>query len=259
METKFNKPGFIGGGRITRIILQAFANRSVKFDSVLVVEPDLDVLTSLKSDFEGIISVTPDELASRSDLIFIAVHPPAVMEVVQKISGKTLNSAVIISLAPKITIEKLSGILANNAIARMIPNATSFINEGYNPISFSGSVSKELMADLLALLGVMGETFIVDESKLEAYAIASAMLPTYFWFQWRKMEEIAVITGFSDKEAKKLVHTTLEKSLRLYYDSGLSADEVIDLIPVKPIGDHEEEIEDILESKLLALFNKIKP
>jgi len=45
----------------------------------------------------------------------------------------------------------------------------------------------------------------------------------------------------------------------LYYNSGLAPDEVIDLIPVKPIGEHESEIEQILETKLLGLYKKINP
>jgi len=43
------------------------------------------------------------------------------------------------------------------------------------------------------------------------------------------------------------------------YNSGLSATEVIDLIPVKPIGEHEQQIAEIYKTKLLGLFEKIKP
>jgi pyrroline-5-carboxylate reductase len=43
------------------------------------------------------------------------------------------------------------------------------------------------------------------------------------------------------------------------YKSGLTAGEVIDLIPVKPIGEHELQITEIYETKLIGLFEKIKP
>jgi len=85
------------------------------------------------------------------------------------------------------------------------------------------------------------------------------MLPTYFWFQWKKLEEIAVQTGFTKAQAEKVIHKTLKRSLKLYYKSDLSPEEVIDLIPVKPIGDREAEIEQMLETKLLGLYEKIKP
>jgi len=39
----------------------------------------------------------------------------------------------------------------------------------------------------------------------------------------------------------------------------MSAEKVIDLIPVKPISDHETEIKEIYHSKLIPLFEKIKP
>jgi pyrroline-5-carboxylate reductase len=43
------------------------------------------------------------------------------------------------------------------------------------------------------------------------------------------------------------------------YKSGLTAPEVIDLIPVKPIGEHESQIVEIYRNKLIGLFEKIKP
>lgn len=109
------------------------------------------------------------------------------------------------------------------------------------------------------LLKKLGKTIITEESKLEGYAIVSAMLPTYFWFQWQEMEKIALETGLSEKEAKKAIQQTLKIAWKLYYKSGLTPTEVIDLIPVKPIGGNEAEIKYILNTKLIGLFEKIKP
>jgi len=44
-----------------------------------------------------------------------------------------------------------------------------------------------------------------------------------------------------------------------YFYSGLTPDEVIDLVPVKPIGDSEAQIKAIYRDKLIPLFEKIKP
>lgn len=95
--------------------------------------------------------------------------------------------------------------------------------------------------------------------KLESYAVVSAMLPTYFWFQWKKMIDIGVETGMTEHESKEAVRQTLLSSIHLMFDSGLGYEQVTDLIPVKPIGDHEEEINQLLEKKLLSLYMKIKP
>lgn len=153
----------------------------------------------------------------------------------------------------------MASVLPTQKLARMIPNATSFINDGYNPITFSSDIDKKEKKQILKLLKKLGKTFETEESKLEAFAIVSAMLPTYFWFQWREMENIALETGLAEKEAQKAVSSSLKKAWKLYYKSGLNAEEVMDLIPVKPIGENEAEIKNILNTKLIGLFEKIKP
>jgi pyrroline-5-carboxylate reductase len=144
-------------------------------------------------------------------------------------------------------------------IARLIPNATSFINEGYNPVCFSSDFSGSEKKQLLELLKLMGNTFEVSEEKLESYAIMSAMLPTYFWFQWKELAEIGKKIGLSEKESNSSINDTLIASLNLMFKSGLSPQEVMDLIPIKPIGEHELQITEIYNTRLIGLYDKIKP
>lgn len=216
--------GFIGGGRITRILLQAFKNENVTFDNIVV----------------------------------IALHPPVIMETLDKIQPFVSEETTLLSLAPKITIEKISQKLWNvTRIVRLIPNATSIINEGYNPICFSSGIQVADKQSLLQMLGSLGKTFEVPESKLEAYAIVSAMAPTYFWFQWKKLCDIGEKVGLEKEDSEQAVSQTMSAALNTMFRSGLSWNEVADLIPVKPIGEYEEEIMNMLEQKLVALYNKI--
>ena len=182
------------------------------------------------------------------------------MDTLELIKGSINSNTIVISLAPKITITKISSKLNQvKNIARLIPNATSFINEGYNPVCFSSDFTRNEKQQVLDLLRLMGNTFEVPEEKLESYAIMSAMLPTYFWFQWNELAEIGQKIGLTEKEAKDSIHETLNASLNLMYKSGLTPQEVIDLIPVKPIGENELQITEIYKTKLIGLFEKIKP
>ena len=133
------------------------------------------------------------------------------------------------------------------------------INEGYNPVTFAADFDKKEKKQILKFLKKLGKTFETEESKLESYAIVSAMLPTYFWFQWQEMEKIAIEIGLTKEEAQKAVSSSLKKAWKMYYKSGLTPVEVMDLIPVKPISENEPEIKSILNSKLTGLFEKIKP
>ncbi len=251
--------GFIGGGRITKIFLQAFKNADFELESVKVFDPNADTLEKLTAAFPQIKKSETAAAAASQQIVFLAVHPPVMMETLQNIKDAVTESTIVVSLAPKITIEKMAAVLPTKKLARMIPNATSFINEGFNPVTCAAGFEGKEKKQLLKLLKVLGKTFETDEAKLEGYAIVSAMLPTYFWFQWQELEKIALETGLSEKDAKKAVKQTLKKALKLYYKSDLTPAEVMDLIPVKPIGENEAEIKNILNTKLLGLFAKIKP
>ena len=250
--------GFIGGGRITKIILQAFANKKIEFKSVVVFDTNAEVLSALKAQFPFITTGDLSQAASQSTL-FIALHPPMIMETLGKIGDVVSYEALVISLAPKITIEKFASKLKTANIARMIPNATSYINEGYNPVTFAGSFDQADKNAVMEMLKMLGNTFEVEEQKLEAYAILSAMLPTYFWFQWNELIKLGDPMGLTEEESKNSVQHTLQAALKLMFESGLAPVQVMDLIPVKPIGEHQEQITEIYQTKLMGLFEKIKP
>jgi pyrroline-5-carboxylate reductase len=251
--------GFIGGGRVTRILLQAFKNKNAQFSKIVVTDTNPDVTGNLKKSFPD-IQLDNASVAATQDIVFISLHPPVLMDTLELIKSSINNNTIVISLAPKITITKISSKLSQTKnIARLIPNATSYVNEGYNPVCFSSDFSKDEKKEVLGLLKLMGNTFEVSEEKLESYAIMSAMLPTYFWFQWKELAEIGQKIGLSEKESNDSVNDTLIASLNLMFKSGLSPQEVMDLIPVKPIGEHESQIAEIYRTKLIGLFEKIKP
>jgi pyrroline-5-carboxylate reductase len=251
--------GFIGGGRVTRILLQAFKNKNAHFSKIVVTDPNLDVSGNLKKSYPY-IQIDNASVAALQDIVFISLHPPVIMETLELLKKEIRSNATVISLAPKINISKISSKLDHvRKVVRLIPNATSYINNGYNPVCFSQGFDKGDKDSVFELLSTLGHTFEVAEEKLESYAIVSAMLPTYFWFQWNYLEEIGIQTGLSKSESEAAVHQTLLAAINLMYTSELKPEEVIDLIPVKPIGEHEAQISEIYRSKLTALFEKIKP
>ena len=233
---KAKSMGFIGGGRITKILLQAFANKDVEFQSIIVFDTNVEVLKALKQQFPYIEMAENLLQAASEPIVFIALHPPVIMETLDKIAGANLRDVLIISLAPKITIEKIASTLKTNNLVRMIPNATSYINEGYNPVAFCADFDENQKLDVMELLKLLGNTFEVAESKLEAYALLSAMLPTYFWFQWDELNKLGIQLGLSEKESKASVQQTLIAAIDLLFNSELLPEQVMDLIPVKPNG-----------------------
>lgn len=249
--------GFIGGGRITKIFLQAFFKAHRQLRNCYVFDVNKDITSALKNKFQEIHVDDFGTTASR-DILVLALHPPSLKEMLGNIRDLLSEDQIIVSLAPKITISDMMGALGNvQKIVRMIPNAPSVVGKGYNPVCFSGAFSKSEKESLLQYFSPLGESPEVQEKNLEAYAIIAAMGPTYLWFQLYKLAELSLEFGLTEKETSDAIVKMVMGSVALMY-SQYSREEVLDMIPVRPIGEYENEILKVYDEKLKGLFEKLR-
>jgi pyrroline-5-carboxylate reductase len=175
-----------------------------------------------------------------------------------EIKATLKSAAIVVSLAPKVSIAKLSAGLGTDKIARLIPNAPSIVNAGYNPVAFSTGLSTAERAVLCELLNVLGESPEVDEAKLEAYAILTAMGPTYLWFQLYELQAISEAFGLTPQEVSVGLEAMVKGAVQTMTAAHLSSAGVMDLIPVKPLGEDEAAIRGFYHTRLEALYAKLK-
>ena len=252
--------GFIGGGRVTRIFLEGWTRAGRLPANVIVSDPNPELLAKLKFRFPSITTTADNATAAAQDFVFVAVHPPMLADTVTALKAALKPEAVVVSLAPKFTFAKLTGLLGGfTRLARIIPNAPSIIGAGYNPVAFSPALSTGDKTALLELLAPLGESPEVADEKLEGYAVLSAMGPTYFWFQLQTLREVASGFGLSDGEIVPAMKRMVCGATRTLLESGLTPAEVMDLVPVKPLADMEAQVTEMYRTRLPAIHQKIKP
>jgi pyrroline-5-carboxylate reductase len=250
--------GFVGGGRITSIFLEALGGRGLTLDRVTVSDTSPEALARRKEQFPAITISADNAAAASGERVFLALHPPALKAALPELAGALRPDAVVVSLAPVLTLEKLSALLGGfDRLARMIPNAPSVVGAGYNPVAFGDGLPAEARAEIEALLDGLGAHPVVPEETLEAYAILAAMGPTYFWFQWQALRGLAGSFGLGPAEADAALRAMLEGAARTLFDSGRTYEEVADLVPVKPLADAEPQIRQVYEEKLGGLYRKL--
>jgi pyrroline-5-carboxylate reductase len=256
---KLQSFGFIGGGRITRLLLQALKQKNTLPEKVLVADPDEEMRTRIKAIDTALIQCVKQNIdVLKVDIVFLAVHPPIVKEIAAEISGKIATNTLVMSFIPVISIEKLSVMLGGvKKLMRMIPNAPSIMHKGYNPVAYSDNITTDEKQQLQNLFSNWGEAPEVDEQKLESFAIVTAMGPTYFWFQWLKLQKLGKQFGMSDSELIKAVPAMLHGATETLFESNLPAKDVLDLIPVCPLKEDELAIQDIFDKKLRGLYAKL--
>jgi pyrroline-5-carboxylate reductase len=254
-----NTVGFIGGGRVTRIILGGWRRAGFVPADVIVREPAASAAEKLKSCFPD-VRIMPDAsgLLGQVKFVFVAVHPPALPDALTALAEKMRPDSVVVSLAPKVSIARLTGLLGGfERIARTIPNAPSFVGAGYNPVAFGAVLREAEKEQVLELLRPLGTCPVVPEEHLEAYAVLTAMGPTYFWFQFRELQELGRSFGLPAPEVDAGHAAMLKGAAQTFFESGCSHEEVMDLIPVRPLQDEEAAIRGAYRTRLTAIYQKL--
>ncbi len=252
--------GFVGAGRVARIILGGLKRAGCVPSTVVASDTNYDVLKRLQSEFPAAqTGLNNNREAAGQDMVFLALHPPAMAGALSEISNCLRPGAIVISLAPKLSIAKIRELLGGfDRIVRLIPNAPSIIGHGYNPIAFSPAIGDTERKNIQALLGNLGDCPEVAEDKLEAYAVVVAMGPTYLWFQLHELQTLAESFGLTAEETKAGLAAMVEGAAKTLFVSGLPAEEAIDLIPVRPLGEDEAAIKAAYRARLEPLYRKLK-
>lgn len=252
--------GFIGGGRIVRIMLTAWQKKDKLPGRIIISECDNLVRERLKVEFPSVEVVSDNSQAAGCDVVFMALHPPAAKTALPELRSSLNPKTVLVSLAPVLTSPKIGGMLGGfNRIVRMIPNAPSVIGKGYNPVWYAPSLGKPERELLDGLFSSLGDTPVVPEETLEAYAVLSAMGPTYFWFQLFQLIELGQTFGLERAASTEAVCKMICGAAGTIYKGHLSPEQILDLIPVKPLAEDEPVMKRIYQERLTALYNKIKP
>lgn len=252
--------GFVGGGRIARIILSGWQKAGLRPATVVVADPNPASLARLKERFPHVETTSDVAAAAARDVVFLATHPPALADAASRIAGSLRPDSILVSLAPKFTIAKLASLLGGfGRIVRSNPNAPSIVGAGFNPLVFAPGLTGDDRAKVRSLFVPLGDCPEVAEEKIEAFAVFTAMGPTYLWFQMQALREVAVSCGLSAEEADLGLERMVSGAARTLVGSGLSSTEVMDLVPVKPLAEMEPQVLEHYRTRIPALFEKIRP
>lgn len=252
--------GFIGAGRVARIILGGWRVAGKASGPVTAYDPNVEAVKALRPLNDQIKEAETPDSAAACDVVFLAVHPPVIQEAASAIKGGLRKDAIVVSLAPKFTIDRLSALLGGfPRVARMIPNAPSLVGQGYNAVAYGSALGSEDKARLEKLIAPLGECPEVEERHLEAYAILSGMGPTYFWPQIYALKTLGESFGLNPDEALNALDAMLAGTVAAAKYSGLSQEQVEDLIPIKPMAEEVSVLTKAFGEKLNLLMQKIRP
>jgi len=251
--------GIVGGGRVTRILLAGWGRADRPLPPITVSDIDAGALARLCAEFPAITVTGDNREAARHGTVLFALHPPAFPAVLGEIKESIPAGGVFVSLAPRWTMSRIGEMLGGfTRLARVIPNAPSIVNRGYNPICFSSHLTPADRAHLLSLVAPLGACPEVPEATLEAYAIVAAMGPTYLWHQFYELVDLGCEFGLTREAATDAIAAMVNGAVSTMTGAGMTPEGVMDLIPVKPLASIEQTVREAYRNTLVELHKKLR-
>jgi len=258
-EVAMKTAAIIGAGRISRIILEGLKRKNEMFDEVRVYDVNREAAESIRGIVSSaIISESASDAASGADIVILAVHPPVFAETAHALSGVLKQDSVLLSLVPKIRISKtIEAFKGFRNVVRMNPNASSIVNSGYNPISFSSEFDSNKKAELIKRLSVLGDLPEIKDDLIEAYAVITAMGYTYFDYQFTEIFELAKEFGIDETDARTAILKLAEGTIKTVTGENRSQYEFLNLVPVRPLSGIEDSVKKEYQEKLRERFKML--
>jgi len=205
--------GFIGTGHMTRALARGFLKtQSISKEQLLGYDINPEAAQKFADKIGGTKMDSIKDLALASDVVFIAVKPQQVGEVLRTISSlRSLGlNPLWITIAAGIPLRTYLKEIGNTArLIRVMPNAPCRVGEGVSGFSVSEGVKPEdvtLTAELLATVGIAIQ---FPERQLDAVAGLSGSGPAYVYIMIEALADGGVKMGLSREHALQLAAQTV--------------------------------------------------
>jgi pyrroline-5-carboxylate reductase len=221
------KIGFIGAGRMGSALIGSILEKRIVSSENLWVCDKVPEKIPFFSKRGVNTSVKIKPMIKRVDVIFIAVKPQDISEVLENLKNEIRSSQLIVSIVAGITTsyirQKLS---AEIPVVRVMPNAPALIGEGISAISPSRGTNMENIRIVKEILGAAGEIIEVPEQLQDAVTGLSGSGPAYVYTLLEGLVEGGIKAGLSKEVASRLAIQTTLGAAKMAKESRISLDEL---------------------------------
>lgn len=216
--------GCIGCGKMGSAIMSGVLNNPA-VDKVIVTDKHHETArTFAQAHAQKVLAAQSNTEAAEADVIFIAVKPAYVKEVLHEVCNKLTDEKIIISMAAGVTLAQLHeyiGLERNPAIIRIMPNLPALIGESMTGVC-SRNVPQESVALALDLLNSCGKAEEVPESLMDGVTAISGSGPAYVFMFIEALADAAVRFGIPRKQAYIYAAQTVKGSAQMVLQTGTS-------------------------------------
>jgi pyrroline-5-carboxylate reductase len=208
--------GFVGAGNMAEAFARGlFASGLASPGAVLFHDPD-PARSAVFADLGCTACAENRELASRSDMLILAVKPQVLPEVLAGFADAVPPGTLVVSIAMGVPCARLEAILGPGArVVRVMPNTPLMVGRGVSGVARGANATDRDMADVLALFASSGLAREVAEDDLHAVTALSGSGPAYVFLLCELMAKAGESLGLGGELAEAFARETVIGAGRL--------------------------------------------
>lgn len=226
------KLGFIGCGKMASAIIKAISTL-VKFE-IKGSEINPDVANNAYERLNIPVMTDNKMLVIDSDVIFLAVKPSNIRDVLEEIKNEITSDKLIVSIAAGIKTSVIEQIIPNARVVRVMPNTPALVSEGMSAICKGHFANDDDLHLVTSIMTNIGKCITVKEEQMDIVTAISGSGPAFFYKVIEDIARSGEKLGLEyDKALLLATQTALGSAKMLFNRNELTVQNLIDNVATK--------------------------
>ncbi|MCR5032002.1 MAG: pyrroline-5-carboxylate reductase [Lachnospiraceae bacterium] len=246
------KIGFIGLGNMATAIIGGMIKQGIAKPEEITGTAHTEATAQKVAEQFGITTFAGhnQDVALKSDLLFLAVKPQVLPDVLEEIKFSILPETLVVSIVAGKSLEYLAKALGpDTRIIRAMPNTPALVGEGCTAVCANAHVNSVELGQVMTIFNSFGKGIEVPEKWMDAVVGVSGSGPAYVFMFIEAMADGAVQQGMPRKQAYEFAAQTVLGSAKMVLETGKHPGELKDMV-CSPGGTTIEAVK-VLEEKNL--------
>lgn len=227
------KIGFIGLGNMATAMIGGILMKGMaRPEDIMGCSKTPVTMERVKEKYGIAIAANNCEVASASEILFLAVKPQFLSEIIDEIKDSVKKETLIVSIAAGKTLEWLETAFARPElkIVRCMPNTPALVLEGCTGICAGEKVTSGELDRVVELMEAFGKAEVVPERLMDVVVGVSGSSPAYVFLFIEAMADAAVAAGMPRAQAYRFVSQAILGSAKMVLETGRHPGELKDMV-----------------------------
>jgi len=227
------KIGFIGLGNMAAAMIGGMLEKGlVEPKEIIGSSKTTGTAEKIKERF-NITTVTDNKkVAAEADVLFLAVKPLFISEIISEIRDSVRADTLIVSIAAGKTLSFLKEAFGRPKlkIVRCMPNTPALVLAGCTGVCAGEEVPGEDVDRVIRLMEAFGKADMVPERLMDAVVGVSGSSPAYVFLFIEAMADAAVAAGMPRRQAYEFAAQSVMGSAKMVLETRRHPGELKDMV-----------------------------